>query len=385
MKLSLLTVVLVFARGAAALAPPYRHARQAARSSAAYRTPGSGASTGIARLRLRGGRTAASGAVAEVKRGGANSAVSSALLVATAALYGSLAVCLKGLYGLPGPPTPAALSFVRQLVTAACFAPLVVGSRRTRPASAAAPGNTRARFWRVATELAFWNFASQGLSTAGLELTTATREAFFRQLSVVLTPCIALARGESVGTVVRAACGLALAGILVLSGDSGGGAAAAAGVGFNFGDLLVLGSAATWSLYIVRLGDIARFGLPDVDLQAAKTALMVGMYGAWAYADWALRGGPVVALWPGWADPRAWALLAFSGVFPGALADVWMQRGAAGVSASAANVLLSAEPLFAAVLARVLLGEVLGPRGAVGAALVVAAAVIAGLGDREEK
>jgi len=67
---------------------------------------------------------------------------------------------------------------------------------------------------------------------------------------------------------------------------------------------------------------------------------------------------------------------------PGALGDIWMQRASDRVSAATANVVLATEPLFAAALARALLGECLGMRGTLGAGLIFTAAALAGSLDR---
>lgn len=348
--------------------------------------------------RLRGGTAvAASPSPPSAAAAGPSRNVAVALLLAVAAMYGTLTVSLKWMLELPGPPTPAAMSFVRQVASVACFAPLVARARRNARAKGGDASRIPRSLWSVATELAFWNFTSQGLSNAGLALTTATRETFFKQLSVVITPLIAVACGQTVGNAVKGACGLALGGILLLGGDGAAAADASGNLvaralgglaamvsGFNTGDLLVLGGAACWSAYIFRLGAIASENLPEVELQAAKTGIMVGMYGLWALVDWKLvQRCSLGAMWPGLWTPVALALLLFSAAIPGALADIWMQSGASRVSAATTNVLLSAEPIFGAVFAKFLFGDVLGPKGKIGALLIVAGCVLAGAADED--
>ena len=53
--------------------------------------------------------------------------------------------------------------------------------------------------------------------------------------------------------------------------------------------------------------------------QAWKTILLAGMYGVWMAYD-ALVGS--VTLWAGAASLLAWAIITYSAVFPGAVADV---------------------------------------------------------------
>ena len=79
----------------------------------------------------------------------------------------------------------------------------------------------------------------------------------------------------------------------------------------------------------------------------------------------------VAAPWAGWANPLAWAVMAFSAIVPGYLADVCQAKGQETVNPSESQVLLAGEPLFAAVFGAVLLGETLGTMGYVGGAGLV--------------
>mmetsp|Transcript_104832 Transcript_104832/g.313181 ORF Transcript_104832/g.313181 Transcript_104832/m.313181 type:complete len:447 (-) Transcript_104832:75-1415(-) len=308
------------------------------------------------------------------------------LLVIVAALYGSLGICLRGLYSLRGPPTPAALSLVRQFLTVLVFIPLLSwgGSNGKKPGTAAAA--LPAGFWGASLELATWNLGTQGLLNAGLALTGAARASFFTQLSVVITPIFARLAGQRVPPVVWGGCAAALAGVLFLGADGsdgGGNPLEMLLSGFNMGDIMCLASAATWSAYIFRLGILSRRSLPSVPLQAAKTAFLCVLYFGWVLVDWLFfRQCSLLELWPGFAAPAAWAILLFSAIGPGALGDVWMQHASDRVSAATANVLLAMESLFAAGFAAVLLGERLGGRGLVGAVLIFAAVVVVGSSDR---
>merc|ERR1719201_1073347 len=93
------------------------------------------------------------------------------------------------------------------------FVPLLLQG----PNAAPAPSSGRPAFWLAALELAVWNLGSQGLLTAGVELTEATRASFLTQTSVVLTPIVARIGGERVAPMVWAACALALVGVVTLT------------------------------------------------------------------------------------------------------------------------------------------------------------------------
>lgn len=311
------------------------------------------------------------------------------LLVIVASLYSTLGICIRGLYSLPGPPTPAALSLVRQVLTVVVFEVILYAGRKPAKAGASARSGARsfqAGFWFAAAELAFWNGATQGLLNAGIAFTGATRASFFVQLSVAITPLFAFVMGQAVPKAVWLGCALALFGVLLIGADgaaAGTSVAAALFSGFNVGDLMCLGSAVTWSAYVLRLGAISRRGLPPVPLQAAKSLLLCPLYAAWVAVDCLLvRRCALVGLWPSGSSLVAWAILVFSAIGPGAFADIWLQRASEKVSAAATNVILSTEPLFTAAFAMLLLGERLGSVGLLGGSLIFSAAVLAGSSDK---
>lgn len=108
--------------------------------------------------------------------------------------------------------------------------------------------------------------------------------------------------------------------------------------------------------------------------------MMTLLYGVWMVVDF-LTAAPGTALWAGWRAPRAWALLFISALLPGMLADVLQNRGQRHLGASETNIILSSEPLWTALLSLVFLGEVMGLSAWCGGGLIVAAALLASLGD----
>jgi drug/metabolite transporter (DMT)-like permease len=127
--------------------------------------------------------------------------------------------------------------------------------------------------------------------------------------------------------------------------------------------------------------------LPGNLTQAWKTVLLSVLYLGWAAADcFAYVANPagVAAPWAGWQNPAAWAVLIFTAVVPGYFADVCQAKGQESVDASESQVLLAGEPLFAAVMGAVLLGESLGTFGYVGGAGLVAGAILAGFDEGGE-
>ncbi|KAL7555226.1 hypothetical protein ACHAWF_018881 [Thalassiosira exigua] len=328
------------------------------------------------------------------------------ILLAVAFLYGTLNVTLRGVYATDGPPAASVLSLTRQCLSVVTFIPLFAlaknageleGDKEGTDVTDAEEGTARP-MWMSALELAFWNFGAQvsmtsrnkqGLINAGLLSSPAARAAFLTQTSVVLTPLISALMGERVNPTVWGGCGLALSGLYLISSSAAGGDAADSSAVFGGGDAMILLGALSWSAYIFRTSRLAS-SYPELDLQFAKTALLALMYLGWTIvaATSALSAAgtsflapgwteSLASLWPGWANPAAWLLLAYSAVGPGAVADLLQQRGQRDTSASESNIILCTESVFAAVCAFALLGEVSSMREMAGGFLIVAAAVLA--------
>src|SRR5215207_1345600 len=150
---------------------------------------------------------------------------------------------------------------------------------------------------------------------------------------------------------------LACAGVALLALTGGG----AAGVSLPGVGLAVIagGSYATYTRSAKRLLDDGH----------APEHVMAAAFGLGAVALLPV----LVSTGAGWlATTDGLALAIFLGVVPTALAYVLFARGLRGVEASEAATLTLAEPLTAAVLGIVVLGEQVGGAGAVGAALVLA-------------
>ena len=164
-----------------------------------------------------------------------------------------------------------------------------------------------------------------------------------------------------------------------------------AGLTLTAGDAEAIAAALAYSCYVLRMSDFGASGLSTDLTQGVKCILMAAVYLGWAGVDVAFASAAGVrsmdelgaALWPGIASGAAWAALLYSGIVPGAVADVLQARGQAKVRAAEAQVLLAAEPLWTAVFGAGLLHEHMSPRDWAGAALIVGAvALSSGLSRR---
>jgi len=196
----------------------------------------------------------------------------------------------------------------------------------------------------------FVGFASQ---TAGLESTTASNSGLITGLYVVFTPLLAAAilrKPPAIPTVAGAA--LSVVGLGLLTGGSG--------FGLNNGDILTVVCAIAFAAHIVLLSRLAprHSVVPFTAIQLLVVAVL------------ALVGS---ALFEGFPLPSTSVLPALigTGAIVAAGAFLLQVRAQTGIGPSRTAIILSAEPLFAAATAAVVLGERLTVQGWIGAAMIM--------------
>lgn len=207
--------------------------------------------------------------------------------------------------------------------------------------------------------LGLLSFAGYATQSIGMLTTTASKAAFITGLSVILTPIVgAIWLRQRVPLRAWFAAILALFGLGLMTLNPN--------EGLVIGDFWVLGTALAYALYIVYLGEIATHHKPIV-----LTSLQIIVV---AVLSW------------GWAVPELHVLknlsasvivaLLYLAIFATALV-LWLQALAQRVvPAYAAALIFALEPVFAAIFAYFLLGEVLSLQGWLGGALVVLAMII---------
>lgn len=275
---------------------------------------------------------------------------------------------------MDGPPSASALSTSRGWLAVACFGPFLCCRRRQNSAAAKATTPQVRSMWLVALELGFWNFAAQGLINAGLRYTTAARAAFLTQCSVVITPMISVCFGTAPRKTVWIASILAVCGLSVLSlSNTSSSNDGKVQPWLDLGDFLVFGGALCWSCYIFRLSATGD-SYDEINLQSLKSVFLATFYTVWFLTA---RFATASQLWPGWKNLTGWLILFYSALGPGSVADILQQKAQAVVSAAESNVLISLEPVFTSMLARILLGELTTWMEKFGGLLIISAAVLA--------
>lgn len=206
----------------------------------------------------------------------------------------------------------------------------------------------------------FCLFAGYTLQTAGLRTTTASKSAFITGLCTVITPLLAASierkvprRPEILGVAIATA-GLAL---LTLPGQT---------LTLSRGDLLTLGCAVAFAAQIVVVDWYSpRLGAPALALTQIATAALLTLATFWWVETPSVRWTPGLGF-----AVAVTALLATALAFS---VQAWAQQRTGPTRAA---LIFALEPVFAWATAFALTGELLSPRGVLGAALILAGVLV---------
>ena len=205
----------------------------------------------------------------------------------------------------------------------------------------------------------------QLLQTWGLALIAPSVSGFVTGMYVVFTPILAtvLLRQRMPGVVWLAVL-MATAGLALLSLN---------GVSVDPGIWLTLASAVLYGLHIVYLGQWSRsdetFGMSAVQMVAIALVCLLAT----------LPHGPMLP-----PDRGAWLAILYMALVAGAGAMVMQTWAQAHLPATRAAIVMTTEPVFAAIFAVALGTDVLGWRMLVGGALVLAAMYLVELMPRRK-
>ena len=271
-----------------------------------------------------------------------------AALLLTAALWGSSFPVIKMAVSEVRALT---YTWIRGLLAALGLAPYVaLAARRGRLTRQAVLGGLlTGSVYAVALWLQGW----------GTAYTSASNSAFITGLNVVFVHAYTALRARRYGRELGASLLLALAGLYLLTAPS---------AGPGVGDLLVLAGAFLWAAQIIL---VDRYSQADPGVFTFFEMLPCV---AFLLPDLALGWQPV--------ELHVLGLLAYLAFFCGDLAFALQVLGQRHLSPAASAVILLLEPVFASALAFALLGEVMLPLQALGAALMLAAMYVAYSGER---
>lgn len=187
---------------------------------------------------------------------------------------------------------------------------------------------------------------------------------YFTYPALVAVVSVALGR-ERLAAVRLAGLAIAVAGAVLIVTERVGGADAV-----PLGILLAAGAAACQALYLV----VSRSGFPSVPAEQAITLVLVGGF-AMAVGTIAVTHGLDAVTGEWLTDPASWLAVGAAAILGTAFAKVWVLRGVRLLGGTRTAVIMLGEPVGGAVLAAIVLDQVLTPILAVGGALIVAGAL----------
>ncbi|WP_323097425.1 DMT family transporter [Intrasporangium sp. YIM S08009] len=205
------------------------------------------------------------------------------------------------------------------------------------------------------------------LQTSGLQHTLAGVSGFLTGAAVILTPVVAaLVFTEQVGRAGWVAVALSTVGIAALAGG--------VGTPSVLGAALTLGGAACFAVHITGLSQWATrenaYGMTAVSVTVAAVLC--------AACAMATERGITVP-----ATPDAWEAVLYLGIVATCIGFVVQAWAQSALTATAAAVVMTMEPVFAAVLAAAVGEAGLGWAGWAGGLLVIAGMTLAELGPRD--
>jgi len=271
--------------------------------------------------------------------------------------------------------------------------------------------------WVGGLELGAWKFLGTTLNLYGLALTTASHGALLIQLTTVLVPSArGILYGERIADRVKLSIGLAVVGVLLFSRDGLCGATAAATStdldattkaaadalaesSRIVGDGLCVLAAVCYSAYDLRLyehgkrvGDDKELITNKIGVQAALSVLLLSVApslqgasslspsSAWSesadYLFWLAHHGEAVT--------TVLPAVVWSGVAVNAVAPLLQVGGQRAVGPTKCQTLYASQPLWAAILSYLWLGETLGVYGMVGGGAFLVALALAATAETTE-
>ena len=218
---------------------------------------------------------------------------------------------------------------------------------------------------RQAVALGLLYGVAQILQTTGIGETPATVSGFVTGMYVVFTPLLA-------GPLLRQRIG-ALTWTAVVLSVTGLGVLTISGFSIGYGELLVLLSAVLYALHIVGLG---AWSTPEeaMGMTIVQLAVIAGVC--------LLVTAPDGVVLP--ANAADWASLLYMAVFAAGLALAGQTWAQAHLAPTRSAIIMTMEPVFAALFAVLLGGEEATSRMLLGGALVLAAMLMVELGPRRK-
>lgn len=243
------------------------------------------------------------------------------------------------------------ISALRFALAAVCLLPL----------SLQAPRKT----WRMGAALGLLLLVSYVTQAYGLQFISSNRSAFLTSLNVLFVPMLAWAMGSLINRWIWAAAVTACLGVGLMSWEGGS---------HIMADAATVVSALTYALYVISLSRYAK------EHHAAQLAAQQSFWMCLGGCAWMFLGStptyPLQTLPERAGVPVVWMGLLYLGVIATAGMLFLQATAQKHVSAEKAALVYAMEPVFAASIAWLWLGESLSLVAATGAGLIVVAMLV---------
>jgi drug/metabolite transporter (DMT)-like permease len=265
-------------------------------------------------------------------------------------------------------------------------------------------------------ELGTYLFLGNGFQILGLKTVPSDRAGFLVQLTTVMVPFVSGVLDGNLQAITAKtwiACLLAFAGVIVMGVDGSDDISTLSSLLGNIseGDLFIVMAAFVYTLHVVRLGTYARGTTPfklgackatfEAILSISLVVFLVSVGGASTATGQLLyaqeAGRDILTFFSTISENVASGAIPTSVLLPALGATLWtgwitcaytisaQSFGQSRLGPTEANLIYSMQPLFTALFAWCLLGETLGPAGAVGGGLIASAVYLVASNVREER
>jgi len=212
-------------------------------------------------------------------------------------------------------------------------------------------------------------FAAYALQTVGITITTISKSAFITGTNVLMVPlfmALFLKRIPDRSSLLGALMAFAGLGLMTLTGGSADVGTAGS---LNLGDLLTLIAAAGFAIYILAVGKYTTQvdSIPFAIVQLGTVAVFSGITSL-------LFETPIVP-----TGSETWFAILFLAIVCTSLAFIVQNVAQKYTTSTHAALIFSGEPVFAAMFAYVMVGEVLGRNGVIGGGLILSGMLVAEL------
>lgn len=221
--------------------------------------------------------------------------------------------------------------------------------------------------WLGGMELGLWKSLGTTANLYGLSLTTADHGAFLIQLTTLIVPTVQGMLGVPIPQRIQVSIVIALIGVVLFTQDAGGDAATGLADQVQMGDALCVLAAVFYATYDLRLFQWGQRIAPR-PLMTGKIIVQAGLSTSLfvAVTGWHEALALVTTDISSWYSPTVLALVVWSGVTVNALVPFLQVGGQQAIRPSRGQTIYASQPLWAAMMSFVWLGETVGTQGLIG-------------------